>query len=522
MITGSINEFYIVLICWIQVFFRFLFNDNHIIMSITLRSIRYSQNRFKSLILIFFISLAFINCKSEKTKDVQSLDLGIEEVDFDLDDIKKRGVLRAITTYSPTGYFLYKGETMGFEYEMLQRLARLIDVDLEIVVARNIDSLIPMLQRGDGDIIALGYTITNERKEVISFTDPYLITHQSLVQKKPDNWRKMTLDNINKQLVKDIVELIKDTVSVRKKSSYFPRLVDLSRELGDTIYIDALAGEITDEETIKMVADGKIKFTVADHNIAMVYKNSLPDLDINTPISLSQRLAWAVRKKSPQLLDTINAGLANIKKSPDYNVIYKKYFESRNQFKRRINSEYFTSNTGKISKYDDIVKKYANLLGWDWVLVKSLIFQESMFEHTNSSWVGAQGLMQLMPATAKELGVTDAHDPEQNIKAGTRYLKRMYGYWDQIPDSIQRIKFAMASYNCGYGHVKDAFKLAKKFKKDSLNWDDGVDFYVLNLSKPKFYNNEVVEYGYARGNEPYEYVDEIFLRYENYKAFIQE
>ena len=98
----------------------------------------------------------------------------------------------------------------------------------------------------------------------------------------------------------------------------------------------------------------------------------------------------------------------------------------------------------------------------------------------------------------------------------------MYGYWDQIPDSIQRIKFAMASYNCGYGHVKDAFKLAKKFNKDTLNWDNGVDFYVLNLSKSEFYNDEVVQYGYARGQEPYDYVDEIFLRYDNYKAFIQE
>lgn len=495
-------------------------------MSITLISDQSIQNRLLSLILVFFISFTFTNCKSEKSKDIQSLalevEVEIEVVDFDLDDIKERGVLKAITTYSPTGYFLYKGQTMGFEYEMLERLATVIDVDLEIVVARNVDSVIPMLQRGDGDIIALGYTITNERKEAVSFTNPYLITHQSLVQKKPDNWGKMNLDKINKHLVKDIVDLIQDTVSVRIESSYYQRLIDLSSELGDTIFIDTIPGDITDEEAIKMVANGEIKYTVADHNIAMVYASSLTDIDVGTPISLSQRLAWAVRKSSPLLLDTINKGLKKFKNTADYNIIYKKYYESRRQFKRRVNSEYFTSNTGKLSKYDDLVKKYAKEIGWDWVLVKSLIYQESMFEHTNSSWVGAQGLMQLMPATAKELGVTDSHDPDQNIKAGTRYLKRMYGYWDKIPDTIQRIKFAMASYNCGYGHVKDAFKLAKKFNKDTLNWDNGVDFYVLNLSKSEYYNDEVVQYGYARGQEPYDYVDEIFLRYENYKAFIQE
>jgi len=479
---------------------------------------------FQNSFLCLFILFTFLNCKSDVNKKEGEIEVPAsqEPVHFDLADIKKAGVLRAITTYSPTGYFLYRGQTMGFEYEMLERLAASIDVDLEVVIARNVDSVIPMLNRGDGDIIALGFTITNDRKEKVSFTDPYLITHQSLVQKKPANWRKMTLDNIKKQLATDVVDILGDTVSVRKESSYYSNLEELSEELGDTIYINILPGNLTDEETIKMVSESKIKYTVADNNIANVYAGSLPNIDVNTPLSLSQRLAWAVRKSSPNLLDTINAGLGTLKKKSDYNIIYKKYFENRSQFKRRITSEYFTSSSGKISKYDEIVKKYSENLGWDWVLVKSLIYQESMFEHSNKSWAGAKGLMQLMPATAKELGVTDVHDPDQNIKAGTKYLKRMYGYWDNIPDTIQRIKFAMASYNCGYGHVKDAQKLAKKFNKDTLNWDNGVDFFVLNLSKSEYYNDPVVKYGYARGSEPFNYVIEIFDRYDNYKDFVKE
>ena len=110
-----------------------------------------------------------------------------------------------------------------------------------------------------------------------------------------------------------------------------------------------------------------------------------------------------------------------------------------------------------------MVKKYAQDLGWDWILVKSLIYQESMFRNNRKSWSGAQGLMQLMPSTAKELGVSDLNDPEQNIRAGSLYLKRMHSYWEQIPDSVQRIKFAMASYNCGYGHIRDAQRLAEKY-----------------------------------------------------------
>ena len=360
---------------------------------------------------------------------------------------------------------------MGFEYEIFKRLADHLNISLEIVLAKNVDSVIPMLNRGDGDIIALGYTITSDRKEDVSFTDPYMITHQSLIQKKPDNWRKMTRDNIKDALATDIIELINDTVSVRQNSSYYLRLKEMSNELGDSIYIDILEGETSDEQIIKMVSDGVIKYSIIDNHKAAIHKSYFPNIDVDTPPSLSQRLAWAVRKTSPNLLAVINEGLEVIKRKPDYNMIYERYFENKRQFHKRLDSEYYTGTTGKFSKYDQVVKKYSSDLGWDWILVKSLIYQESMFNANNKSWVGASGLMQLMPATAKEMGVSDIQDPEQNIKAGSKYLARMYSYWDQIPDSVQRIKFAMASYNCGYGHIKDAQKLAMKYGKDSLVWD---------------------------------------------------
>lgn len=467
-----------------------------------------------------------VSCGKEKsTQVVSSVSLPVvqpEITDYDLEQIKEAGVLRVITSYSPTGYFIYRGETMGFEYEIFKRLANHLEVSLEIVLAKNVDSVIPMLKRGDGDIIALGYTITQDRKEDVNFTDPYLITHQTLVQKKPDNWRKMTLDQIDDHLVKDVVDLIGDTVSVRKNSSYYQRLVELSKELGDSIYIEVLPGEKSDEQIIKDVSDGVIKYSVIDANKAAIHQSYFPNIDIETPVSLSQRIAWAVRKSSPDLLDIINRGLVTIKRKPDYNIIYRKYFENKRQFHKRLDSEYFTGETGKFSKYDPLVKKYADHIGWDWILVKSIIYQESMFNSHNQAWTGATGLMQLMPATAKELGVTDPKDPEQNIKAGSRYLKRMYDEWESIPDSIQRIKFALASYNCGLGHVLDAQRLAVKYGKDSTTWDGGVDYYVLNLSKPKYYNDPEVNYGYARGYEPYDYVKDIFERYKNYSVIVDQ
>jgi len=473
---------------------------------------------------LLFICSGYWSCSSEskKKKTASAIEKKTDPINYDLDDIVNAGVLRVITTYSPTGYFLYKGETMGFEYEIFKRLADHLNISLEIVLANNVDSVIPMLNRGDGDIIALGFTITSDRKEDVSFTDPYMITHQSLIQKKPNNWRKMTVDNIKDAMATDIIDLINDTVSVRQNSSYYLRLKELSNELGDSIYINVLPGEVSDEQIIKMVSEGEIKYSIIDDHKASIHKSYFPNIDTDTPVSLSQRIAWAVRKTSPDLLGIINQGLAGIKRKPDYNMIYEKYFENKRQFHKRLDSEYYTGTTGKFSKYDEIVKKYSAELGWDWILVKSLIYQESMFNANNKSWVGASGLMQLMPATAREMGVSNSHDPEQNIKAGSKYLAKMYSYWEQIPDSVQRIKFAMASYNCGYNHIKDAQKLAKKYGKDSLVWDEGVDYFTLNLSKPKYYNDPIVTYGYARGSEPYEYVKDIFERYKNYKTFANQ
>ena len=469
-------------------------------------------------VLILLSLISIVSCNKSEKKGVSKNTNTIETIEYDLKNIVESGVLRVITSYSPTGYFIYKGETMGFEYEMFKRLADHLKVELEVVLARNVDSVIPMLNRGEGDIIALGYTITSDRKEEVSFTDPYLITHQALIQKKPDNWRKMALHKIQESMITDVVDLIDDTVSVRKNSSYYLRVKELSNELGDSIYINILPGEMSDEEIIEKVSLGEIKYSVIDYNKASIHISFFPNIDANTPISLSQRIGWAVRKNSPELLDIINKGLADIKAKPDYNVIYKKYFENRKQFHRRLDSEYYTGETGKFSEYDEIVKKYAKELGWDWILVKSLIYQESMFKNNRKSWAGAQGLMQIMPSTAEELGINDPNNPEQNIRAGSKYLGQMQKYWENIPDSIQRIKFAMASYNCGYGHIKDAQKLARKYGKDTLSWDEGVDFFVLNLTDPKYYNDPVVDYGYARGPEPYNYVNDIFERYKNYKT----
>jgi len=456
---------------------------------------------------------------SDKKKFEKILNVG-SVVNRDLKEIKESGVLYAVTMYSSTSYFLYRGHTMGFEYELLEEIAEYLDVNLEIIIARDMYEMVERLYEGKADIIAHGLAITKLRKQYVSFSDPLFLSHQVLVQRKPENWRQMKLHEIQEELISDNIELIGKTVSIRENSSYYHRLNNLMEEIGDEILIDTMPDDLETEKLIKMVVDGEIKYTIADNNIASINASYYPELDIEVPLSFSQRISWALRKNSPDLVSAINQWLAGIKRRPDFNVIYDKYFEDTRDFRIRKKDEYFSSTSGKISEYDDLIKKYSTELEWDWRLVSSLIYQESQFNPQSKSWAGAMGLMQLMPATAKELGVHDRANPDDNIKGGTKYLQQLWDRWDDIPDSVQRKKFVMASYNCGYHHVRDATNLAEKYGHEKSKWDDNVDQYILKLSDPDFFNDPVVHYGYARGIEPFTYVSEIFDRYDQYRQFV--
>lgn len=474
----------------------------------------------QTIVYYLFLSLFIFSCSnsSDKTQDEEITETELnqnpkEPFYLDLEDIIKRDTLRAISIYSPTSFFLYKGEVMGFEYELLQHIADNLGVYLKIVIAENMDEMIQMLNSGQGDIIAYGMTITEKRKKEISFTKSYMKIHQVLIQK--------TKNKVSKgQFVEDVTDLGGKMVSIRKGSSYLERINHLSSEIGEAILVDTVSGKLTTNEIIDMVHDGQVEYTISDNNIAQVSASYYFNLDMSVPVSLSQNLAWMVRKSSVKLLEKINIMVETYVGSLEYNMTYNKYFKNKRNYSKRKGSEFYGKETGKISKYDVLIKKYAQNINWDWRLVASQIYQESRFDNNGKSWVGAGGLMQIMPRTAKELGVHNVYNPEQNIKGGTKYLKQIWEEWKQIPDSVQRLKLTLASYNCGLYHVYDAQNLAKINGKNHQSWDDGIDEYILKLSKPEYFNHKSVKYGYVRGREPYYYVRNIFERYELYKEFL--
>lgn len=473
---------------------------------------RIKNTSFFRTILLSLLLLFISGCNSNVKSPSENLSI---------EKIKKRGKLVAITGFNAYSYFIYKGKVMGYEYELLKRFADRLGVDVEIVVSKDINEMFDLLDRGVGDLIAFNLTVTNERKEKVDFTTHLNTTHQVLVQKKPNNWRKITLDEINDQLIKNPMDLEQKSVTVRNGSAYKTRLENLSEEIGGLINIIEAPDSQSTEDLIEQVAEGEIEYTVSDENIARLSHAYYSNLDIGTHISFPQKIAWAVKKGSENFLGEINTWIEDFRTKVDYYVIYDRYYKHRSYYKARRASKYYLSEGGGISKYDKLIKEYADSINWDWKLLASLVFQESKFKPNVKSWAGAVGLMQLLPETGKAHGAEDLLDPEQNIRAGADYISWLDKYWSKtITENEERIKFILASYNIGFGHIEDARRLAKKNGADPNIWHGNVEEYLLKKAKPKYYNDEVVRNGYCNGKETYAYVKNVIQRFERYSQFI--
>jgi len=468
-------------------------------------------SKISIIVLLFFL---FPSCS-----DTENEEAVVEiEKKCDLSQIRERGVLVVATQYNSTDYFIYRGQPMGYQIEMLQLLSDELGIPIKIKVDNDLTSCFNGLNDGTYDILAVGLTITNKRKDSIRFTKPINTTKQVLVQRKPKNWARMSKSVLKDSIVMSPVGLGGKVIYIEKGSSFLVRLNNLQEEIGDRFAI-VEDEENTVEELITMVANGDIDYTISDQNIAQVNHTYYNDLDISVPISLDQNVAWAIRPKADSLMIVVNNWIDNFKKTRKYKSLYTKYYRNSRSINKNMEG-FLAGSDGKISNYDDILKVYADEIDWDWRLLASLIYQESRFNNNVHSWAGAFGLMQLMPATAERFGIDSLASPNANIQAGVRFLKWLDNRFKKsIPDSVERQKFVLASYNVGLGHVQDAQRLTEKNNQDKYVWDN-VSYYLLNKSKPKFYLDPVVKYGYCRGSEPYKYVTEIIDRFNHYKNLV--
>lgn len=435
---------------------------------------------------------------------------------IDLPQIIERGVLRATTNYNSTNYFVYRGEPMGFHLELLRLFAAHIGVELEVYATNDLDeNLNCLLTENECDVIALDLTVTRSRSELVSFTEPHGQSRQVLIQRKPANWLSLSSSAIEDRMVRNQLDLAGKTIYVQRNSAFVERLRNLMEEIGDSIHIVEVDKEV--EVLIEMVANGEIDYTVSDEQIGRINMNYYAGIDARTPLSFPQNLSWAVRNDTPMLREAINEWMREFKGTGQFAGIYNKYYNNPRSI-YIAKSNYNSLGGGNISVFDPYFKQYADVVGWDWRLIASVAFQESRFNHDAVSWAGASGIMQLMPTTAATMDIDSTSSVPEHILAGVRYLRWIDNILkEQVEDKDERVKFVLAAYNVGIGHVLDARRLAEKYGKDPNIWKDNVDYFILNKSKPKYYQDDVVRFGFARGDETYQYVYEVLERFEHYK-----
>jgi membrane-bound lytic murein transglycosylase F len=434
---------------------------------------------------------------------------------YDFPQILERDTLTVITLNTSTSYFIYRDQEMGYHYDMIREFSDEHGLELQVVVARNVSSLVDMLRSNRGDLIAYNVPVESALKEQLLYCGPSDVSHQVLVQRAERG----------DTLLRDVTELIGKDIYVLRGSKYEQRMNNLNRELGGGLRLRYLDGDtLVEEDLIRMVSRGEIRYTVADGQVARLNHTYFRNIDVGLVVSFDQRTSWAVRRETPVLADSLNAWFARVNRAPHYLRLTKRYFEEAKGFHAENTSTFIAMFApGQLSPWDSYFKEYGKQFGVDWRLLASVAFHESTFDPDGRSWAGAGGLMGLMPATAASLGLsgTDLFLPEKNIRAGAQYLKRLIDTFASVGNEMEQVKLALASYNGGMGHVGDARALAEKYGANKDVWDGNVERFIQLKRLEQYYNDPVCKAGYFRGDETVNYVHDVVTLWQAYRERVK-
>jgi membrane-bound lytic murein transglycosylase F len=419
----------------------------------------------------------------------------------DLGGIKRRRVLRVLLPNNAASYFLHRGELHGFEYELAKAFADAHKLRLEVIVPDTHEQLLDWLRDGRGDVAA-GFLEPSAALKArgLAFSRNYHYAARHLVM-------AIDGDQGDRQALTGL------TVTVRRSSPYWSDLVRLQQS-GAAFELVAAAEDIETEELIAQVAIGDIEATVADgHLLDIELARGLP---VRSAMKLSEERGHsvAVRAENKQLLAALDRFIKAQYKGLVYNVLYKKYFTNPRQVRSLAAGRLGGDNGEGLSPYDEIIRKYADQYGFDWRLITAQMYQESRFDPAAKSFAGAEGLLQVMPRTARFMGFGDISRPEEGIHAGVKYLQWVRDRFEPTLPFNERMWFTLAAYNAGHGHVQDARRLARQKGWDGDRWFDHTEKAMLLLSKDRYAKKS--RYGYVRGIEPVSYVRNIRRRYRAY------
>ena len=468
-------------------------------------------------LLSFFLALLSIawltSCQNTPSQPTDEPEVERDTLTV-LQHIQERGRLVAVTNCEIINYNTEKPTPSGFEYELLSDFCNANGLELEMIVNENLDSCFRLLDSCQVDMVAVGIGSNKEMRRRYLLTEPIMMQKSVLVQRMPKDWNKMsTANEVENQLLRSSVDLAGKTIHLPQGSHEVKLLEHLSDQIGDTIYI-VECDSLNSFDLVKAVESGEIDYTVVEEYVARMASIGLKGLDTKLNVSVEQPLGWVVQNhdNDSSLLIALNGWIDGFEQR-NLNRILAKYVNKGNVFGNRKPKE------GELSGFDGIIKKTAKNIGWDWRLLASLIYQESHFRLDLESEKGAFGLMQLMPVVMERYELSYDATPEEQLEVGSKlitYLNECLE--DKVVDSAERVKFVLAAYNSGLGHVYDAQRLAAKYGKYPDVWDNNVDYFILNKSKKQYYNDTCCKAGYLRGTETYRFVEEVLDRYYQYQA----
>lgn len=435
-----------------------------------------------SLLLLMIVAFMLFSCKEQDDK-------------ASLARILERGYINVGTVYGQTNYFVKADGFAGFEYELAKKYADSLNVELRIIPSYSLDELFIKLNTGEVDLLAASLSVTDKRLKRFRFAPSYETISQKLVYKQ-GNKRPRKIADLTGSLL------------VTAGSSYVENLESLLHENPALSWQETI--EYDSEELLVKVLNDEIDYTIIDSHSLAVNRRFYPEISIGFTINQPEELAWAVSKNSADdILASLIEFFGVVHHDGTLLALDDKYYGHVESFDYVDTRTFIKAVEKKLPKYQALFEKYAQDL--DWRLLAAISYQESHWRPNARSHTGVRGMMMLTLATAKQMGIKSRLDVEQSIQGGAKYFKRMI---DKMPDRIpkpDRIWFALASYNVGFGHLNDARIITQRHGGDPDRWVE-VKTRLPLLKQKKYYKK--TKYGYARGDEPVRYVENIRRYYD--------
>jgi membrane-bound lytic murein transglycosylase F len=432
----------------------------------------------------------------------------------DLAEIKRSGTIRMLSRYNATSYFVHRGGEAGFDYELFQRFARRHGLALEVIIPEAGEDLISLLNSGAGDVICAGLTTTADLDQYVDATRPVMFVHKVVVL-PPDDPRPATLE-----------ALAGLTITMPAHDPFLGEILRWRERSGLDLTIQPSLPLVEAEELIARVARGELAATVAPDALVEAVRAYLEgDVRLGPVLGEQRPVVWLVRRNSPELRAELNSYLRDNfqllpggqeRRSQTYGIIYDRYFRNPRTIRSFQQEADRPDKSGRISRYDELIREEAVRHGMDWRLVAALIYQESRFQRHAVSTAGAQGLMQVIPRFAGPQA-DSLFVPEANLRAGLRLLSDTWNGLAYL-DSLERLRFTLAAYHAGIGHLNDARRLAMDVQWDPNRWEGSLSETLPWLAQRRWYDQ--TRHGYYRGNETVRYVDEILARYRMYMRLV--